>query len=102
MSDALVVVLVAAVAYLAAHIIFDWLAKRFLIVSGTEYLVLGLLLGPQVGKLLTAEAVHSFAPVTTLAIGWIGAAVGMQFRLRDLVAIPGAMYRLAFAQALAV
>ena len=32
-------------AYLAAHVAFGWLARRYLIVSGAEYLLLGILLG---------------------------------------------------------
>ena len=48
MSAALILVLVVAVAYLAAHVAFDWIARRFLIVSGAEYLVLGILIGPEV------------------------------------------------------
>jgi hypothetical protein len=100
MSAALLLVILVVVAYLAAHVAFDWLAKRFLIVSGVEYLVLGILLGPQVSGVLSAETLTSFSPITTLALGWIGAIVGMQFYLRDLVRIDGQQYRLAFFEAL--
>ena len=100
MSAGLVLVILVVVAYLAAHVAFDWLAKRFLIVSGVEYLVLGILLGPQVSGVLSAETLGSFSPITTLALGWIGAIVGMQFYLRDLVRIGGQQYRLAFFEAL--
>ena len=40
MSAGLILVLAVAVAYLAAHVAFDWLAKRLLLVSGAEYLIL--------------------------------------------------------------
>lgn len=100
MSAGLVLTIAVAVAYLAAHGAFDWLARRFLIVSGAEYLLLGLLLGPEVGKVLTEEMLSGFAPLTTLALGWIGAIVGMQFYLPGLVRIPALMYRLAFGEAL--
>ena len=39
-------------------------------------------------------------PIVTLALGWIGTIVGMQFYLPMLVRIPGDMYRLAFFEAL--
>ena len=100
MSAALILVVLVVVAYLAAHVAFDWLAKRFLIVSGVEYLVLGILLGPQVSGVLSAETLSSFSPITTLALGWIGAIVGMQFYLQDLVRIHAHQYRLAFFEAL--
>ena len=96
MSAALLLVVLVVVAYLAAHIAFDWIARRFLIVSGVEYLVLGILLGPQVSGVLSRDMLVSFAPITTLALGWIGAIVGMQFYLQDLVRIKAAQYRIAF------
>jgi hypothetical protein len=100
-TTALTLVIIVAVAYLAAHVAFDWAARRLLIVSGAEYLLLGILVGPEVSGLITAETIDSFVPLTTLALGWVGAIVGMQFRLTELIKIPGVMYRLAFAEALA-
>jgi hypothetical protein len=99
-SAALLLVILVVVAYLAAHVAFDWLARRFLIVSGVEYLVLGILLGPQVSGVLRAEMLDSFAPITTLALGWIGAIVGMQFYLQDLVRIQAQQYRIAFLESI--
>jgi len=100
-TTALTLVIIVAVAYLAAHVAFDWAARRLLIVSGAEYLLLGILVGPEVSGLITAETIDSFVPLTTLALGWVGAIVGMQFRLTELIKIPGIMYRLAFTEALA-
>src|SRR5688500_927361 len=100
MSAALTLVLIVAVAYLATHVAFDWVARRLLIVSGAEYLLLGLLLGPQVSGVLDTETLASFAPFTTLALGWIGAIVGTQFFLPELVRMKGIVFRLAFVEAL--
>src|SRR5690348_13488824 len=101
MSAALILVLAVALAYLAARVAFDWLARHFLVVSGAEYLLLGILLGPQVSGVLSAQTMQGFAPIVTLALGWIGTIVGMQFYLPMLVRIQGEMYRLAFFEALA-
>jgi hypothetical protein len=101
LSAALLLVLIVAVAYLATHVAFDWIARRYLIVSGAEYLVLGILLGPYVSGLLSTPVLESFAPLITLAVGWFGAAVGARLSLRVLVSIPGVHYRLAFGQAVA-
>jgi Kef-type K+ transport system membrane component KefB len=101
MTPSLTLVLVVAVAYLAAHVAFDRLARRFLIVSGVEYLVLGLLLGPQVSGILSEETVRSFAPLTMLALGWVGAIIGTQFYIPELVRLANSLFQVAFAEAVA-
>lgn len=100
MTPALALTLVVVGSYLAAHIAFDWLGRRLLIVSGAEYLLLGILLGPQVSDVVSPQLVAAFAPVTALALGWMGAIIGSRFRLRALVRVPGAIYNVAFAESL--
>lgn len=90
--------MVAVAAYLAAHVVVEWLGRHFLVVSGAEYLLLGILLGPRVTGLLTPEVVTQFAPATTLALGWMGAAVGLRLHLAELVKVPGLTFRIAFAE----
>jgi hypothetical protein len=101
MSSTFSLILVAAGAYLAAHVAFDWLARRYLIVSGAEYLLLGILLGPQVTGLISASVFSGFAPFLTLALGWIGTLVGAQFYLLNLVRYRAPVYRIAFFEATA-
>lgn len=100
MSAGLILVLVVAAAYLAGRVAFEWLARRLLIVSGAEYLLLGILLGPQVSGLLDLALIQSFAPLTLLALGWMGAIIGVRFYLPELVAVPGLHFRLAFVESL--
>lgn len=100
MSAGLFLILVVVVAYLATHVAYDWVARRFLIVSGAEYLVLGILLGPQVTGAIPADVVRAFTPLAALTLGWIGVLVGMQFYLPELVRVPGITFRLAFSEAL--
>ncbi len=95
MSASLALTLVVATAYLATHLLYEWLAKRLLIVSGAEYLVLGILLGPLVSGVIPIEAAESFGPIVVLGTGWIGLTVGMQFYLPQLVRITGVTFRLA-------
>lgn len=99
MSPALSLILIVAAAYLAAHVLFEWLARKYRIVSGAEYLVLGILLGPQVSGFMSADVVTSFAPVMTLALGWTGAALGMNFYLPRMIRIPGSTYTIAMLEA---
>lgn len=98
MNQALFLVAVVAVSYLAAHVVFDRLARRFTIVSGAEYLLLGIVLGPQATGILTPQVVDSFSPLVTLGLGWIGALTGCQLLLRGMVRIPAALYRVALAE----
>lgn len=100
MSASLVLILVVATAYLATHLLYEWLAKRLLIVSGAEYLVLGILLGPQVTGVIPMEAAESFGPIVVLGTGWIGLTVGMQFYLPRLVRTAGITFRLAMIESL--
>lgn len=100
MSAALSLILIVAAAYLAAHVLFEWLARRYRIVSGAEYLVLGVLLGPQVSGFMSEDVVASFSPIMTLALGWVGAALGMNFYLPRLIKVPGSTYTIAMMEAL--
>lgn len=99
MSSSLILLLVVVAAYLAAHGASEWLARRYLVVSGAEYLLLGILVGPQVGGFIDASTVDGFAPFMTLAFGWVGALVGAQFFIPSLLRIPASNYRIAFAEA---
>jgi Kef-type K+ transport system membrane component KefB len=98
MTTPLLLILVAALAFLATHVAYEWLARRLLIVSGAEYLVLGVLLGPLVTGLFTRAALDAFLPVVVLGIGWMGITSGMPLRLAQLVRIPAVAYRLSLVE----
>ena len=100
MTTGLVLVIVVVGAYFAAHVVFDWLGRRFHIVSGPEYLLLGILLGPQVSRILSPHLIQSFSPVTALAVGWMGAIVGSRFIISDGVRLGSAIHRVAFLESL--
>lgn len=100
MTSGLVLLLVVVGGYLAAHLAAEWLARRHLIISGAEYLLLGVLLGPEVAGIIRPSTVDGFTPFLTLALGWIGALVGAQFFLPELLRIRANHYRIAFAEAL--
>src|SRR5688500_16806246 len=100
MSSGLILVLLVASAFVAAHFAFERLGKRYLIVSGAEYLALGILLGPQVSGIFTPALLDSLAAFPALALGWMGAIIGMRFFLPELVRIPGFTYRIALTEPL--
>ena len=98
MSTGLLLVVIVVGAYFAAHVAFDWLGRRLMIVSGAEYLLLGILLGPQVSGIVSPQIVESFGPVTALALGWMGAIIGSRFVIPEMVRVRGVIYRVAFAE----
>lgn len=100
MTSGLTLILIVAAAYLAARIAFRYLAQRFMITSGAEYLVLGILLGPHVSGLMSASVVDSFGPFMTLAIGWMGAVIGVQFFLPQMLRIRATFYQVAFLESI--
>jgi hypothetical protein len=64
------------------------LFARIFYLTGTEFLVLGLLLGPQFLNLVDAETQKGLAPVTALLLGWIGLLSGFQFEIKKLRRFP--------------
>ncbi|HEX6557834.1 MAG TPA: hypothetical protein VF021_00185 [Longimicrobiales bacterium] len=99
MTAALSLLAIVIVAYVAAHFLFDWIAQRYRVLSGAEYLVLGILLGPRVTGVMSATVVQSFAPFMILALGWTGAALGMNCHLPRLLRIPAGTYTTAIVEA---
>lgn len=70
-----------AVAYLVAHFIVDRLQERFLILTGAEYILLGLVLG-RIGVL---DDLTGILPLIALAAGWVGLLRGMEMDSAHLV-----------------
>lgn len=89
---------ILAVGYLSAHYLIGRLQTRFFFTSGVEYILLGLLVGPQVTGVMTGEVVAQLGPAMSLALGSIGLIAGLQIRFRELFEIAGAFWRVAFAE----
>lgn len=98
MSSGLLLLVLVGLAFVTTHVLSDWVARKFVVVSGAEYLVIGLLLGPNVFGVLSEARLEQFAPVTLLTLGFVGLALGMRCHLPTLVEVPGIVWRLAFAQ----
>ncbi len=62
-------------------------ARQFYL-TGTEFLFLGLLLGPQFFNFLDAETQKGLAPLSALLLGWIGLLFGFQFEIVKLRRFP--------------
>ena len=74
LTTVVIVVLVIGVAYVLAHNVVERLQRRFLVVSGAEYLFLGILLGPTfaLNVFEGKDNMTGLLPVIALAAGWVG------------------------------
>ncbi len=71
---------VVSAAYLVTHLLSDWLSKRFGIVTGVEYMLLGAIVGP-VFHVLDETTVAQFSPALVLGTGSLGLLAGLHVRL---------------------
>lgn len=85
--------------YLSAHFVIGRLQTRFFILTGIEYILLGVLVGPHVTNVMQPEVVSQLDPIISLSIGSLGLLYGLQFRFRDLFQ-NGAAVRLGFVEVL--
>lgn len=72
---------------------------RLLFRTGMHWLVLGVLLGPEVLGLMTVDAVEDLYPLLAVGLGWVGLLFGMQLDRRNLRQFPVGYYLIAFLQA---
>lgn len=72
----LIATIVLVASFFVARFIYERLNLHFDVASGGEYLLLGIVLGPQVSGVLSAPTLNSLAPVATLGLGWVGALLG--------------------------
>ena len=99
---------ILAVGYLSAHFLIGRLQSRFFFTSGIEYIILGVLIGPQLSVVIgpqwtgfmTREVVAQLGPIMSLAIGSIGLLAGLQIRFREMGRKDAEYYRVAFIESL--
>jgi len=72
-----------------------------LFAAGAPLVLLGVVLGPGI-DLLDAAALRALAPVTALALGWLGALLGARCERRYVTRIPRRLWLLSGLEALAV
>ncbi|MFK7991285.1 MAG: cation:proton antiporter [Sandaracinaceae bacterium] len=85
-SETLVVVaLIAtvAVAYLFTNFVLERIQRRVLMLVGVEYIVLGVVLGPNMPYEIPAFSnLDDLLPIVALAVGWVGLLRGMELSLK--------------------
>jgi len=104
MKTLIVVGVVFAVSYLSTRLVFSTrlslLGFRYLFFSGTEFLLLGYMIGPRGLGLIPASIVESLDPLLHLGLGWAGLMFGLQFNLRTVLLYRRRRWILGFTQAL--
>ncbi len=89
-------VLVIGAAYVLAHNVVERLQRRFLVVSGAEYLLLGVLLGPTFPAIGVLDDITGIVPIIALAAGWVGLLRGTDFDFASLQKLDPATWRIVF------
>jgi hypothetical protein len=96
LGTVVLLVVVIGVAYVLAHNVVERLQRRFLVVSGAEYLLLGFLLGPAFPAIHALDNVTGLLPIIALAAGWVGLLRGTDFDFTSLQKLDPATWRVVF------
>ncbi len=113
MLTAITLLALVVAATLLAHFVLGKAQARFLYTTGGEYILLGVLVGPELPALVTAltghpvawqgvvhhEVLRQLAPLISLAIGWAGLVYGLQFDLRAMLNSRSGAFTLSTVQA---
>jgi len=96
LGTVVLLVVVIGVAYVLAHNVVERMQRRFLVVSGAEYLLLGFLLGPAFPAIHALDNVTGLLPIIALAAGWVGLLRGTDFDFASLQKLDPATWRVVF------
>ena len=78
MTTPIVLLVLLAVSFAVARFV-KYFAERFVVLSGVEYVLLGVVLGPQLPpRLLTADTMAVVQPLLALLVGLLGFLVGLR------------------------
>lgn len=77
----LVLILAVGASYLLTRFVIGRLQRRFVFVTGAEFVLLGVALGRALPELGAVSNLSSIAPIIALAAGWFGLIAGMQLDL---------------------
>lgn len=98
---ALVIILVISV--LGSRITFlnrsFSLGFRNILLTGTEYIFIGVLLGGMGFNILDADALKKMEPFLIIGLCWIGFLFGLQFKVRQLKTLPRFYFAISAVQA---
>ncbi|MFC2173712.1 hypothetical protein ACFLU6_13965, partial [Acidobacteriota bacterium] len=96
------IIILTVIAFIGARASFNRfrfpLSATHMILSGTEFLIVGMILGDQLLGILDHESLGTLTPFLSFALGWAGFLFGSQFSLRRLRALPQGYLNIALVQ----
>lgn len=99
----LAIVIILVISILGSR--FTFLNRRFslgfrnLLLTGTEYLLIGVVLGRLGFNILDSDALIKLEPFLVFGLCWIGFLFGLQFKIRQLKNLPGFYFTISATQA---
>ncbi|MGI9628269.1 MAG: cation:proton antiporter [Longimicrobiales bacterium] len=96
MVATLQLIAILGLGYLGTHFFAERVRARFHVVTGIEFVVLGVLVGPHVTHVMTPEVLGQLGPVISLAIGAVGLVLGLDFRFARLLSTKREALELSF------
>lgn len=85
---------------MAAGLLSTRLMRLLNLPNVTGYLVIGLLLGPFIGRLFSTEAIEHFSIISDIALGFIAFSIGCEFKISSLIKIGKKVVIITIFQAL--
>ena len=96
--------IIALIAVIGSRLIFIQnrlpLGIRHLLITGTEYLLIGMLLGSLGLNILDQQTIGDLKPFLIFGLCWIGFMFGLQFEIRMLRGLPRYYFTITFIQSL--
>ena len=81
------------------HYKLPLIARKFYL-TGIEFLILGLLIGPEFLDIVDQKTLNGLEPLISLLLGWVGLLYGFQFELAKLRRFPVELLHAAVAEGL--
>ena len=109
MTPLIVFLIILILGYVSTNLVFNKIQSRFYVPSGIEYIFLGILIGPAFSnwvtktfqinypEIVTHDILLQLSPGISAAIGFVGLAYGLKFKLKDLSKVEPEHFRLTFA-----
>jgi hypothetical protein len=100
----LAIVIIIAVSILGARLTFLdrrlSMGFRSILLTGTEYIFIGVLLGGMGFDILDDKALDQMEPFLVFGLCWIGFLFGLQFKVQQIKKLPGFYFTISAGQAL--
>ncbi len=109
MTPLIVFLIILILGYVSTNLIFSKIQSRFYVPSGIEYIFLGILIGPSFSnwinntfqisypQIITNDILLQLSPGISAAIGFVGLAYGLKFKIKNLSKLEPEYFRLTFA-----